>query len=97
MDECVRNLIHATGCSLVEALACASEHPARLCGLYPAKGSLEFGADADFIVCDEEARVKATFVRGDLVWSADDWTPLLKYCYVPRRAANGKRPLFPTS
>jgi N-acetylglucosamine-6-phosphate deacetylase len=83
MDECVRNLISATGCSLVEAVKCATEHPAKLLGIYPKKGSLNYGADADFIFIDENVNVKATFINGDLAWSQPDWSPLFKYKYIP--------------
>lgn len=40
MDDCVQNLIKATGCSLEEALKCATENPARLLGVYPLEGGL---------------------------------------------------------
>jgi N-acetylglucosamine-6-phosphate deacetylase len=68
MDDCIKNLISATGCSLVEALSCASEHPAKMLQIYPTKGSLDYGADADFVFLDEQVNVRATFINGDLVW-----------------------------
>ena len=83
MDECVRNLKRATGCSLVDALMCACEHPARMLGVYPHKGCLEYGADADFVVIDDQVNVKATFIGGDLAWSVADWSPLFKYKFIP--------------
>ena len=83
MDECVINLMSATGCSIVEAAKCASEHPAKMLGLYPSKGSLCFGADADFVFIDEAVNVKATFINGDLVWSSPEWSPLFKCKFIP--------------
>jgi dihydroorotase len=38
--------------SLERAVQASSENPARLYGLYPRKGSLEIGADADFVLVD---------------------------------------------
>lgn len=78
MDDCVRNLMKATGCSIVEALKCASEHPAKMLHMYPAKGSLEYGADADFLLVDEQVNITATFINGDLVWSRANWSPEIK-------------------
>lgn len=83
IDDCVRNLISATGCSLVDACRCASEHPAKLMNLYPSKGSLEFGADADLVLIDENVNVRASFVKGDLAWSASDWSPKFKFRQIP--------------
>jgi N-acetylglucosamine-6-phosphate deacetylase len=83
IDDCVRNLCKATGCSLVDSIRCASEHPAKLLGVYPRKGSLNFGADADFVILDDDVNVKACFINGDLAWTASDWSPLFKYKYIP--------------
>ena len=79
MDDCVRNLMRTTGCSIVEAVKCASEHPAQMLGIFPQKGSLDYGADADFILIDDDANVTATFLNGDLAWSKKDWKPLFKF------------------
>jgi allantoinase len=42
--------------SLERMVALTSEQPARLMGLYPRKGSLSIGADADFVLVDPEQR-----------------------------------------
>ncbi|XP_042554394.1 N-acetylglucosamine-6-phosphate deacetylase [Dipodomys spectabilis] len=75
MDVCVRYFLQATGCSVETALEAASLHPAQLLGLDKHKGSLEFGADADFVVLDEALRVQATYISGELVWQAEDARP----------------------
>ena len=85
MDYCVKNLMKAIGCSLVEAIDCATKHPAKMLKIYPKKGSLNHGADADFIVIDDDLNVKATFIKGDLVWSATNWSPLFKYKFIPKK------------
>lgn len=69
MNECVRNLMSSTGISVCQASKCASEHPARLLKLYPSKGSLNIGADADLVIINDQIDVKATFVAGQLIWS----------------------------
>lgn len=69
MNECVRNLMSSTGISACQASKCASEHPARLLNLYPSKGSLDIGADADLVIINEQIDVMATFVAGQLIWS----------------------------
>ena len=53
MDRCVRGFRQYTGCSVAEALQAASLHPAAVLGIDKQKGSLSFGADADFILLDD--------------------------------------------
>nr|XP_044986195.1 N-acetylglucosamine-6-phosphate deacetylase isoform X2 [Jaculus jaculus] len=71
MDVCIRHFQQATGCSVESALEAASLHPAQLLGLEN-KGSLDFGADADFVVLDDGLHVQATYISGELVWQAED-------------------------
>jgi len=44
--------------SLEHAVRVSSENPARIYGLYPRKGSLTVGADADFVLVDLDARYR---------------------------------------
>lgn len=74
MNECVRNLRTATGCTLVDALKCAGEHVARLLNIYPEYGSTSPGSRADLVFIDDAhdngmLTVRATFIHGQLVWS----------------------------
>ncbi|XP_026303344.1 N-acetylglucosamine-6-phosphate deacetylase [Piliocolobus tephrosceles] len=71
MDVCVRHFLQATGCSVESALEAASLHPAQLLGLEKSKGTLDFGADADFVVLDDSLHVQATYISGELVWQAE--------------------------
>jgi N-acetylglucosamine-6-phosphate deacetylase len=68
MDRCVRGFREYTGCSVEEALLAASLHPAAALGLDKKKGSLSFGADADFVLLDDDLVVHATYVAGELGW-----------------------------
>ncbi|XP_063286660.1 N-acetylglucosamine-6-phosphate deacetylase [Pelobates fuscus] len=70
MDMCVRHFREATGCTIEEALEAASLHPAQNLGLQHRKGTLNFGADADFVFLDDNLNVKATYIAGELVWEA---------------------------
>uniref|UniRef100_A0A8C9A2D4 N-acetylglucosamine-6-phosphate deacetylase n=1 Tax=Prolemur simus TaxID=1328070 RepID=A0A8C9A2D4_PROSS len=72
MDVCVRHFLQATGCSVESALEAASLHPAQLLGLEKCKGTLDFGADADFVVLDDSLHVRATYISGELVWQAEE-------------------------
>ncbi|XP_045427364.1 N-acetylglucosamine-6-phosphate deacetylase isoform X5 [Pipistrellus kuhlii] len=70
MDVCIRHFLQATGCSVESALEAASLHPAQLLGLEKLKGTLDFGADADFVMLDDSLHVQATYISGELVWQA---------------------------
>lgn len=73
MDQCVRNLKKATGCDVVEAINCASLHPARVLGISHRKGTLNYGSDGDLIILDQSLNVLATFINGQLVWKDDNF------------------------
>ncbi|XP_060028565.1 N-acetylglucosamine-6-phosphate deacetylase isoform X2 [Erinaceus europaeus] len=75
MDVCVRHFLQASGCNLESALEAASLHPAQLLGLEKHKGTLDFGADADFVVLDDALHVRATYISGELVWQAEQARP----------------------
>ncbi|KAL1945205.1 hypothetical protein VTO73DRAFT_2056 [Trametes versicolor] len=69
LDKCVRNFSRFTGCSLGEALRCATYNPARCLGLEHRKGTLRAGADADLVVLDRKGKVLSTWVAGREVWT----------------------------
>jgi N-acetylglucosamine-6-phosphate deacetylase len=69
MDQAVRNLMEFTGCSLVEALRCATEVPARLLRRDDV-GRLAVGCVADAVVLDDRHEVVATVVGGRVVHHA---------------------------
>ncbi|KAI0359272.1 Metallo-dependent hydrolase [Trametes cingulata] len=68
LDKCVRNFSRFTGCSLGEAIRCATFNPARCLGLEHKKGTLRPGADADLVVLDRKGKVLNTWVKGREVW-----------------------------
>jgi N-acetylglucosamine-6-phosphate deacetylase len=70
-DEAVRNLMHATGITLSEAVACATWAPARALGVDDEMGTLREGLRADLAVWDRHQRISHVFVGGELVYSND--------------------------
>lgn len=68
IDFCVRQFRKLAGCTKVEALEAASLHPAKLLTISDHKGTLNYNADADIIVLNDELEVQATFIAGNLMW-----------------------------
>jgi beta-aspartyl-dipeptidase (metallo-type) len=58
------------GVKLSLAVRLVTENPARVLGLYPRKGCLEPGADADFILLEDDLSFHKVFARGVLVYDA---------------------------
>ena len=63
IDECVRNLKNWSGCSLPEAVRCATENIAELMGIKD-RGKLEEGRRADFVILDKQGNVLQTWKEG---------------------------------
>ena len=72
LSQALRNMMRFCGLSLAQALPMVTRAPARAIGLYPRKGSLQAGADADIVIWDEEAGVRATWLGGEPVYQAAD-------------------------
>jgi N-acetylglucosamine-6-phosphate deacetylase len=66
MDEAVRNLSAFTGCSITDAIACATSTPARTMGA-SRKGVVAPGYDADLVLLTPDLHIRATLVAGDVV------------------------------
>ncbi|XP_042900779.1 N-acetylglucosamine-6-phosphate deacetylase [Parasteatoda tepidariorum] len=71
MDFCIKFLLSATGCTLVEALECATLHPSQVLGITSKKGTLDFDTEADFVLLDEQLNVQTTYIAGEKVWGKD--------------------------
>ncbi|KAF9501398.1 Metallo-dependent hydrolase [Pleurotus eryngii] len=69
LDKCIRNFSRFTGCSLGEAIKCATYNPAKCLGIEHKKGTLRPGADADLVVLDRQGNVVSTWVKGMEVWN----------------------------
>ena len=68
LDECVRNLINWTSCSIAQAVECVTSHPADLLGITDKKGFLKPGLDADLVVLDDAGNVHQTWKYGEKVF-----------------------------
>ena len=67
--DALKNLVSMADCSVVEALEAASLHPAQALGVDQVKGTLEFGADADFILIDKDnLDLSSTWIGGQCVY-----------------------------
>lgn len=55
----------------MEALECATLHPALAIDIAETKGSLDFGKEADFVILDDCLNVLSTFIGGKKVWEKD--------------------------
>ncbi|KAF8891794.1 Metallo-dependent hydrolase [Infundibulicybe gibba] len=69
LDTCVRKFSRFTGCSLGEAIKCATYSPAKCLGIENRKGTLRPGADADLIVLNRQGIVQSAWVKGKEAWT----------------------------
>lgn len=69
-ERALRNFLQWTGSSMEEALRGLTLNPARALGLDPHKGRIAPGSDADLVALDDDFRVLATWVAGDLVYES---------------------------
>ena len=53
---------------MVTALEAATLHPAQAVGIQDRKGTLSFGADADFVFLGEDLKVWSTWIAGECVF-----------------------------
>jgi N-acetylglucosamine-6-phosphate deacetylase len=71
MIDLVRIMIREVNVPLKEAIAMATENPARAIGL-ETKGRLMVGADADLVILSPKLRVLRVFSSGNEIWSKYD-------------------------
>jgi N-acetylglucosamine-6-phosphate deacetylase len=67
-DRLVRTMIREAGVTLPEAIRMMTATPAAILGLTDRKGTLAPGMDADLVIFDEEIKVYATIIKGELVY-----------------------------
>uniref|UniRef100_A0A4Y0BNS2 N-acetylglucosamine-6-phosphate deacetylase n=1 Tax=Anopheles funestus TaxID=62324 RepID=A0A4Y0BNS2_ANOFN len=82
MDECIRFFKKASStkkicvqlfdCTIEYALEAASLHPARCIGIEKRKGTLDYGADADFVLLDDHLNVQSTWIAGECVYQGKE-------------------------
>lgn len=70
MEEAVKNVRAATGCTLSELVAMASANAAKELGL-ASKGKIEAGKDADIAILDSGLNVQMTICRGNIAYAKE--------------------------
>lgn len=65
MIECLNNFLKFTGCTIAEALACVTRHPAAMLGEERRKGALDADMDADLVILDSDEKGELVV---DQVW-----------------------------
>jgi N-acetylglucosamine-6-phosphate deacetylase len=68
MDIAVKNLVAFTGCSVADALRCATSTPAAAVGRTDL-GHIRVGGPADIVVLNQDLEVSMTFVQGAVAFS----------------------------
>lgn len=71
MAGALRNMTRFCNLTLAQAIPMLTRAPARSLGLYPQKGSLKAGSDADVVLWDEAKGLRATIVGGELAYQAE--------------------------
>jgi len=70
MQRSIVKFIKHSRCSVVEALEAASLHPAQAMHIQDRKGTLNFGADADFVILNPgDLSVRSTWIAGECVYT----------------------------
>lgn len=69
LERAVQNMVQLCHVSVSDAVRMASATPAEVIGYEDRKGRLAAGYDADFLLLDDELRVRQTYVGGQLVYS----------------------------
>jgi N-acetylglucosamine-6-phosphate deacetylase len=64
MASAVRNMARLTSCNFAEACTMASSTPAAFLGIENQRGSIKAGHHADFVIMDDDYRVKSTIIAG---------------------------------
>ena len=78
LDQCVRNLVSWTSCSIAQAVETVSSHPGKLLGISDNKGELGPGLDADLVVLDDVGNLYQTWKFGVKVFDVNDCEPVTK-------------------
>ncbi|HEX4045049.1 MAG TPA: N-acetylglucosamine-6-phosphate deacetylase [Gammaproteobacteria bacterium] len=68
LPQAINNMMTFTKCTLEDAIAMASAHPARVLGLSARKGAIVVGKDADLVVMQADFSVALTMCMGKVVF-----------------------------
>jgi N-acetylglucosamine-6-phosphate deacetylase len=71
MPNALRNMMRFCDLSLAEVVPMLTRVPAQSIGMYPQKGSLNIGIDADIVLWNADIGVQATFIGGKSVYQRE--------------------------
>ena len=66
--QAMKNAVEMTKLPLEQIVPFFTENPARMLGIFHAKGSIDVGKDADLVVMDNDYRVITTFSQGEQIF-----------------------------
>ncbi|MFT8709639.1 MAG: N-acetylglucosamine-6-phosphate deacetylase [Sporolactobacillus sp.] len=72
MDQAWQNILDYSDATMDDVIQMGAVNPARQCGVYDRKGTLEPGKDADILILDSNKRLVMTFCRGQLAYQRKD-------------------------
>lgn len=72
MKDALKNMLAFTGAAVEDVVRMGAVNPARRCGVYKRKGSLEEGKDADILILDENNDLVMTVCRGRTAFRKGD-------------------------
>ncbi|WKB34712.1 amidohydrolase family protein [Terrilactibacillus sp. S3-3] len=72
MKDALKNMLSFTDATLKDVVQMGAVNPARQCGVYERKGSLEEGKDADILILDENNDLVMTICRGRTAYRREE-------------------------
>lgn len=65
--DCMRTAVKDMKIPLETAVACATVNPAKSLGVYDTRGSISTGKKADLVLLDEELKIRAVIMNGEIL------------------------------
>lgn len=65
--DCMRTAVKDMKIPLETAVACATVNPAKSLGVYDTRGSISIGKKADLVLLDEELKIRAVIMNGEIL------------------------------
>lgn len=75
----IRSSIQEKELDMAAVLGCVTVNPARILKLFPRKGTLSIGSDADMVVMDQQMNIEKVFAMGEML--LDNGKPIKKGKY----------------
>ena len=82
MDQALRNMLLMTEVTLQQAVGMLTLNPALAAQVAHRKGRLKKGYDADVLILDQSLALQATFCKGAITFTTDEWRERLSTLFV---------------